>query len=819
MTGRRNSAPLGTLALTVALLATMSLFGVAQDGATPGARAPDPLDQILKEAEGPAPTSAGSGDIGAAPGSVAPPVIEPPAPAPDSAVIEASPAAPAEEPVTVGGPEPPVPTDIPVPADPVAKAAFDMLAENCARCHQDGQLVNRLKPAKNFGFVLELDKLAADPHYIVPGNPDGSKIMQLILNKEMPYDVYYEADFSKEPPHETAVAALRAWITALGESKVAACTERKFVSPADMVTAMAADLETVDDTRVADTRYITLTHLYNGCASDADMEVYRQATVKLLNSLSSVSDVVKLETVDEAKTIVRFNLKDVGWQPEDWDRILAVYPYAARPDVQMFDLLSSSTLTPLPYIRGDWFAFTASQPPLYEALLRIPDTFAALQTNLGADVDQGLERFTAKRAGFQESGVSQNNRLIERHTIPTGYFWTSYDFAGDRDRQSLFAFPLGPGDGEFDFQHDGGETIFALPNGFQAYFLSKATGERLAKGPTSIVHDPSQRDQTVTNGISCMGCHDQGIRKAKDEVRAHVTADRTFPKSLRDAVEALYPTVEEMDRILETDAERFHGAMAAAGLDPALKSNGVEMINALAKRYESDVELSLAAAEFGQTNDEFIESLGGAGAGEATRLGRRLEQGLVPRDAFEAQFGGLLERVSDLERIDLSRLAAGPTDVAKADRPVADARAFDLSLTSDRSSYAVNDLPVFTVTSERDCFLTLVNVDGKGLATVIYPNKLQTQNLIKAGQDFKFPADDAPFQFRFADPGTETVIGLCSLEDRPVDNIALDATRDFTELGQYEQFLSRQITVEPKVAKKETPNDIVVRAAIKMAVN
>jgi hypothetical protein len=61
--------------------------------------------------------------------------------------------------------------------------------------------------------------------------------------------------------------------------------------------------------------------------------------------------------------------------------------------------------------------------------------------------------------------------------------------------------PLGP-DGADAFKHDGGETIFSLPNGFQAYYLNKATGERLDKGLTEIVLDDSQLDRAVTNGIS-----------------------------------------------------------------------------------------------------------------------------------------------------------------------------------------------------------------------------------------------------------------------------------------------------------------------------
>ena len=58
------------------------------------------------------------------------------------------------------------------------------------------------------------------------------------------------------------------------------------------------------------------------------------------------------------------------------------------------------------------------------------------------------------RAGFQKSGVSRNNRMIERHVSKFGAFWNSYDFAGNQGRQSLFLHPLGP-DGPNPFEHDG----------------------------------------------------------------------------------------------------------------------------------------------------------------------------------------------------------------------------------------------------------------------------------------------------------------------------------------------------------------------------
>ena len=76
--------------------------------------------------------------------------------------------------------------------------------------------------------------------------------------------------------------------------------------------------------------------------------------------------------------------------------------------------------------------------------------------------------------------------MIERHPSRSGYFWTSYDFAGNKGKQNLYEHPLGP-KGNNAFEHDGGETIFSLPNGFQAYYLNTADGKALNTGPTSTL--------------------------------------------------------------------------------------------------------------------------------------------------------------------------------------------------------------------------------------------------------------------------------------------------------------------------------------------
>ena len=117
------------------------------------------------------------------------------------------------------------------PTNPIARNAYDVLDKHCARCHQEGRLIDRDKPAKNFGNILKLDEIAASPHYILPGNALGSKLFRQIADREMPYDVAYEGD--ARYPHVTAddLQALERWIVSLGARATAACANRTSSRP------------------------------------------------------------------------------------------------------------------------------------------------------------------------------------------------------------------------------------------------------------------------------------------------------------------------------------------------------------------------------------------------------------------------------------------------------------------------------------------------------------------------------------------------------------------------------------------------------------
>jgi hypothetical protein len=180
---------------------------------------------------------------------------------------------------------------------------------------------------------------------------------------------------------------------------------------------------------------------------------------------------------------------------------------------------------------------------------------------------------------------------------------------------------------------------------------------------------------------------------------------------------------------------------------------------------------------------------------------RRLEQGLVPRDQFEAIFRQLAPDVTDLEVV---KIAATDEKLA----PPKAGRAVDLALSSDKDSYKQGDTPIFTVRSTRDCFLTLTDVDDKGEGTVLFPNKFQQDNRIKANADIQFPAADAPFQYRMNDKGFETVIAVCTERDVSVDGIVHNfAGSNFTTVPNYTRSVSRAIAIEAKNAAAKAAPD------------
>ena len=508
----------------------------------------------------------------------------------------------------------------------LAKQAEAILTKNCHRCHgENGR-------AENDFYVLVSSSLV--PRRVKPGKPDESLLIRKVRSGDMPPD--------DKPLSADDQKVLEDWVR-IGAPDFNPPIKRRFLSPIAVLDALAADLARLSDDDRPFARYFTITHLYNAELSDDELETYRGAISKLVNSLSWRPEIVPPSPIDREKTIFRIDLRNYRWNAKTWDAIVASNPYAVTVGAKSAQYCAKETGSPLPVVRGDWFVFAASRPALYHDILQMPQTDLELEKVLQVDVAENIRTKQVHRAGFTESGVSDNNRLIERHESPPtrGAYWKSYDFKNNEGPKNLQAHPLGPiGLADNPFEQDGGEIIFNLPNGLQAYMLIDAKGKRIDTGPPEVVHDDAQKGRLVVNGISCMSCHNEGMKLKDDAIRNHVEANlASFSKDEVAKVRALYPSTAQFAKLQQKDAKRFTDAVKETGVARLGKN---DPIVTLAKRFEASLDVKLAAAEVGLPVDKFL-----AGLEKSPALSRDL--GLlkvagqtVKRDLFVRTFGTIV---------------------------------------------------------------------------------------------------------------------------------------------------------------------------------
>jgi mono/diheme cytochrome c family protein len=476
----------------------------------------------------------------------------------------------------------------------LAQDALAVLQTNCHRCHGKAGAVEG-----GMNYVLDRDKLLAR-RKIVAGKAELSPLFRRVAGGKMP-------PAGEQPrPSAADIEILRRWIEA-GAPGAQPSGSHPLVSEAELVEVILADLEKMDRRSRRFARYFTLAALANAGAGPDELQTHRNALARLVNSLSWRPRVTVPRSVDPAGIVVAIDLRDYQWDANLWNRVLAEYPYGVVQETSAARAVLSATASRLPYVRLDWFVATACRPPLYYEMLQIPANAADLERQLRVDVLVDLQQDRAPRLGFNGSGISRNNRVLERHDSLNGAYWRTYDFDAvpanllERnlllpDRRNIFAYPLGPGGTDNLFQHAGGEIIFDLPNGLHGYMLVNANNQRIDKGPIAIVSDPKRPDRAVEPGVSCMACHFRGINPKDDQIRDHVLKNaKVFSKADRDVILAQYIAKEKMRALMDEDAAHFKQALEKTGNHVT----AAEPVMAMTLRYEADVDLPTLAAEAG----------------------------------------------------------------------------------------------------------------------------------------------------------------------------------------------------------------------------
>ena len=513
---------------------------------------------------------------------------------------------------------------------PLAQQAFAIFKRHCLDCHGEFGSYSDVLTMKHKDLI--------EDRVVIPGQPDASELYLRLLGDT---DTGSQMPLGQEPLDPEAIATIRRWIEAgAPDWEAIPKPKRRFITTEAMLKSIHTHVTSLTAFDRSFARYFTLTHLYNAGASDDNLRAYRNALSKLVNSLSWGAEVIKPTPIDQEQTIFYIDLRHYEWdiKSNKWYKIEQAYPYGVQLTSSTYTTLCQETNCKLPFIRADWFIATASLPPLYHEILDLPKTDKELETQLEVNVAENLKNAPGVRvwrAGFNESGVSVNNRIVERHKSRYGAYWKSYDFAGNIGTQNIFTHPL-------NFTHDGGEIIFNLPNGLQAYYLSTATGERLDEAPINIVSNAGARDPVVRNGLSCMGCHTEGMKTFKDQVRSVIEQNRNPSYDKAQALR-LYVEKSKMDALVREDIARYRRAIEAAGG----VFGGSEPIQQLVKQFEGPLDATHAAAEVGLETTDFLQKIReNSTLQNAGLLVLGVEKGTVKRDAWESQFGTVVSSVN-----------------------------------------------------------------------------------------------------------------------------------------------------------------------------
>ena len=695
-------------------------------------------------------------------------------------------------------------------------------AKYCNSCHSASSGKDAAK--KDFTYTT-LQALAADSSLVTPGNPDKSDILLSVKDGTMP-------KHGARPTVEE-IQSLVTWIKDLKQQPAAQITqvgadgdeqkspdkkpvpERAFLTDEAINKAILNDLINRSEFERRDIRYITHTHIYNAAPKTAtpeqlkaQMNYFNLAIAKLINSLSYAPKLHKPELVQGTNgTVLRINISDLQWDKhQKWQSIEKLYPYAVTDEKgTALSQIQHITHTTAPIIRSDWFAFTSSRAPLYNVLLHLPNTLTELEQQLRIDANHNIDKGDVIRAAFTagHSGVSDHNRLIERHDLPGGgYYWKSYDFGGSDKERSLIQHPFGPigvrnlPDHAIPFVHDGGEVFYSLPNGLQAYYLADGKDKFIPTGPTEVVRDhtrPPGLGIEVVNAASCMSCHADGIIFKRDELRDFAEKSSTFTVNQMKFLRELYPGKEKLRQVYKEDQKRFTDALLKLGIGRTLEDGRYEnisvklansgktreLIGYLADHYQDAMDHTRVAAEFGLTKPEFnkrIESISAKyqdALQEGLRIRNLLKNGIkLQRHQYEHIFPALIAGLTGQESANATyidakkaQLAYTPVAITAGERKENRKGRLNLVVKVPKHNFYIGETLNFSVSTSKSCELNVIYKQADGSIVVLPPTMsgeaVLGDPILKAGEVRKLPVSPK-VKLRFAPPtGHEELFVQC----------------------------------------------------------
>jgi hypothetical protein len=133
----------------------------------------------------------------------------------------------------------------------------------------------------------------------------------------------------------------------------------------------------------------------------------------------------------------------------------------------------------------------------------------------------------------------------------------------------------------------------------------------------------------------------------------------------------------------------------------------------------------------------------------------------------------------------------------------------DLKVTAwvdhDDNTYQFGEDVILNVKTNQDAYITLLDIGTSGKIHIIFPNKYQQDNFLKAGQVVQVPSKNAPFSIKVSAPAGKEVIKVIATTKAK----ALIEDSQTVKAGPYKaikksaQSLSKDLTVELKDRRQQ----------------
>lgn len=248
------------------------------------------------------------------------------------------------------------------------------------------------------------------------------------------------------------------------------------------------------------------------------------------------------------------------------------------------------------------------------------------------------------------------------------------------------------------------------------------------------------------------------------------------------------------------DAAALAAAMRASGDYPAVSGLGPD-VQRLVRAGSGHVDVERAASELG------LPTATMKGVLSTTKLQSEgaaiaLQSGPISQTSWR-QLRAVLDIPGDRGALYYDAAASG----------LGSSAALEVFIWPSASQYKKDDLVVVTAQPTRDCNLTVISIDTRGEATVLFPSDSDPDNAVKGGSKVRIPSDIEPYQLRASERGIETFVAVCTVNRKRLLGVDQDFEKQrFSALGDWRTFLKTAAVREALVGRRDTPRQRRARA-------